>query len=99
MRGREFLRRETAQVESGFRAALPSFAIVDTTGEHHNKRAREDLTGMAAGEIKVLFEQVKLTLELLTLPGHGASAVRRQVFSALLVYILLRRGHCETRRP
>ena len=34
-----------------------------------------------------------------TLPGHGASAVRRQVFSAQLVYILLRRGHCETRRP
>ena len=85
MRGREFLRRETAQVESGFRAALPSFAIVDTTSEHHNKRVREVFTAMAAGEIKVLSKQVKQRLKPVTLPGHGASPVRRQVFSALLV--------------
>ena len=86
MRGREFLRRETAQVESSFRAALPSFAIVDTTGEHHNKRAREVFAGMAAGEIKVLSKQVKQRLKSGNLPGHGASTVRRQIFSALSTF-------------
>jgi hypothetical protein len=32
---------------------LPSFAIVDTAGEHDNKRAREICAGLAAGEIAV----------------------------------------------
>jgi hypothetical protein len=31
----------------------PSFAIVDTAGEHDNKRAREVCAGIAAGEIVV----------------------------------------------
>jgi hypothetical protein len=169
---------------------LPSFAIVDTAGEHHNKRAREVCAGIAAGEIvvfdkayvdfdhladldargvwwvtrakdnmsfrvrrnlvkdegkivrdqmvqidggravrrveawvevdgedrlmvfitnnpnwsptsvcdlyrrrwdiEVFFKQVKQTLKLGTFLGHSANAVRWQVFSALLVYVLLR---------
>jgi hypothetical protein len=169
---------------------LPSFAIVDTAGEHDNKRAREVCAGIAAGEIvvfdkayvdfdhladldargvwwvtrakdnmsfrvrrnlvknegkivrdqmvqidggrvvrrveawvevdgeerliifitnnpnwsptsvcdlyrrrwdiEVFFKQVKQTLKLGTFLGHSANAVRWQVFSALLVYILLR---------
>lgn len=169
---------------------LPSFAIVDTAGEHDNKRAREVCAGIAAGEIvvfdkayvdfdhladldargvwwvtrakdnmsfrvrrnlvkdegkivrdqmvqidggrvlrrvqawvevdgeerlmvfitnnpnwsptsvcdlyrrrwdiEVFFKQVKQTLKLGTFLGHSANAVRWQVFSALLVYVLLR---------
>jgi Transposase DDE domain/Domain of unknown function (DUF4372) len=169
---------------------LPSFAIVDTAGEHDNKRAREVCAGIAAGEIvvfdkayvdfdhladldvrgiwwvtrakdnmsfrvrrnlvkdegkivrdqmvqidgdrvvrrveawvevdgkqrlmvfitnnptwsptsvcdlyrrrwdiEVFFKQVKQTLKLSTFLGHSANAVRWQVYSALLVYVLLR---------
>lgn len=169
---------------------LPSFAIVDTAGEHDNKRAREVCAGIAAGEIvvfdkayvdfdhladldargvwwvtrakdnmsfrvyrnlvknegkivrdqmiridggrivrrveawvevdgedrlmvfitnnptwsptsvcdlyrrrwdiEVFFKQVKQTLKLGIFLGHSANAVRWQVFSALLVYVLLR---------
>lgn len=169
---------------------LPSFALVDTAGEHDNKRAREVCAGIAAGEIvvfdkayvdfdhladldargvwwvtrakdnmsfrvrrnlvkdegkivrdqmvqidggrvvrrvqawvevdgeerlmvfitnnpnwsptsvcdlyrrrwdiEVFFKQVKQTLKLGTFLGHSANAVRWQVFSALLVYVLLR---------
>ena len=35
---------------------LPSFAIVDTAGQHDNKRAREVCAGIAAGEI-VIFDK------------------------------------------
>jgi len=35
---------------------LPSFAIVDTAGQHDNKRAREVCAGVAAGEI-VIFDK------------------------------------------
>ena len=32
---------------------LPSFAIVDTAGEHDNKRAREVCAGLEEGEVVV----------------------------------------------
>lgn len=35
------------------RIDLPSFAIVDTAGQHDNKRAREVCAGIAPGEIVV----------------------------------------------
>jgi len=41
-------------------------------------------------DIEVFFKQVKQTLKLGTFLGHNANAVRWQVFSALLVYVLLR---------
>jgi hypothetical protein len=40
--------------------------------------------------IEVFFKQVKQTLKLSGFLGHSANAVRWQVFSALLVYVLLR---------
>jgi hypothetical protein len=41
-------------------------------------------------DIEVFFKQVKQTLKLTNFLGHSANAVRWQVYSALLVYILLR---------
>ena len=41
-------------------------------------------------DIEVFFKQVKQTLKLGSFLGHSANAVRWQVFSALLVYVLLR---------
>jgi hypothetical protein len=41
-------------------------------------------------DIEVFFKQVKQTLKLGGFLGHSANAVRWQVFSALLVYVLLR---------
>lgn len=41
-------------------------------------------------DIEVFFKQVKQTLKLSTFLGHSANAVRWQVYSALLVYLLLR---------
>ncbi|MFN0129697.1 MAG: IS4 family transposase [Verrucomicrobiales bacterium] len=41
-------------------------------------------------DIEVFFKQVKQTLKLGTFLGHSANAVRWQVYSALLVYVLLR---------
>jgi len=41
-------------------------------------------------DIEVFFKQVKQTLRLSNFLGHSANAVRWQVYSALLVYVLLR---------
>lgn len=41
-------------------------------------------------DIEAFFKQVKQTLKLSTFLGHSANAVRWQVYSALLVYVLLR---------
>jgi hypothetical protein len=41
-------------------------------------------------DIEVFFKQVKQTLKLSSFLGYSANAVRWQVFSALLVYVLLR---------
>jgi hypothetical protein len=41
-------------------------------------------------EIEVFFKQVKQTLRLSNFLGHSANAVRWQVYTALLVYVLLR---------
>jgi len=41
-------------------------------------------------EIEVFFKQIKQTLQLADFLGHNANAVRWQVWTALLVYLLLR---------
>lgn len=41
-------------------------------------------------DIEVFFKQVKQSLKLGTFLGHSANAVRWQVYTALLVYVLLR---------
>jgi Transposase DDE domain/Domain of unknown function (DUF4372) len=41
-------------------------------------------------DIEVFFKQIKQSLRLASFLGHSANAVRWQVFSALLVYVLLR---------
>jgi len=46
---------------------LPSFAIVDTAGEHDNKRAREVCAGIAAGEI-VVFDKAYVDFDHLADP-------------------------------
>ena len=48
-------------------------------------------------DIEAFFKQVKQTLKLSTFLGHSANAVRWQVYSALLVYVLLRfHAHLST---
>lgn len=44
----------------------------------------------ARWDIEVFFKQVKQTLKLSSFLGHTANAIRWQVWSALLVYVLLR---------
>ena len=41
-------------------------------------------------EIEVFFKQIKQTLKLADFVGHSANAVRWQIWTALLVYVLLR---------
>jgi IS4 transposase len=41
-------------------------------------------------QIEVFFKQIKQTLQLADFLGHNANAVRWQVWTALLVYLLLR---------
>jgi hypothetical protein len=52
---------------------LPHFAIVDTAGEHDNRRAHELCTGVAAGEI-VIFDKAYLDF------AHLADLAQREVF-------------------
>ena len=54
---------------------------------------------------QVFFKQVKQTLKLSGIVGYGTNAIRWQVWTALLVYVLLRSaahlsawGHSFTRR-
>ncbi|MBT5928526.1 MAG: transposase [Verrucomicrobia bacterium] len=44
----------------------------------------------ARWQIEVFFKQIKQTLKLTDFLGHSANAVRWQVWTALLVYVLLR---------
>ena len=56
---------------------LPSFAIVDTAGQHDNKRAREVCAGIAPGEI-VVFDKAYVDFEhLLDLDLRGVWWVTR----------------------
>jgi hypothetical protein len=56
---------------------LPSFAIVDTAGEHDNKRAREVCAGILAGEI-VVFDKAYVDFpHLAGLEERGVSWVTR----------------------
>jgi IS4 transposase len=41
-------------------------------------------------DIEVFFKQVKQTLKLGSFLGHSANAVRWQVYTALMVYVMLR---------
>lgn len=52
---------------------LPRFAIVDTAGEHDNRRAHELCAGVAAGEI-VIFDKAYLDF------AHLAALAQREVF-------------------
>jgi hypothetical protein len=52
---------------------LPQFAIVDTAGEHDNRRARELCAGVRAGEI-VIFDKAYVDF------GHLADLAIREVF-------------------
>ena len=56
---------------------LPSFAIVDTAGQHDNKRAREVCAGIAAGEI-VVFDKAYVDFDhLVDLDSRGVWWVTR----------------------
>jgi hypothetical protein len=56
---------------------LPSFAIVDTAGQHDNKRAREVCAGIAAGEI-VVFDKAYVDFDhLVDLHDRGVWWVTR----------------------
>src|SRR2546423_4069377 len=56
---------------------LPNFVIIDTAGEHDNKRAREICAGIRSGEI-VLFDKGYLDFgHLLDLDERGVSWVTR----------------------
>ena len=56
---------------------LPSFVIVDTAGEHDNKRARELCAGLKSGEIS-LFDKAYVDYEHLgDLDERGVSWVTR----------------------
>jgi hypothetical protein len=56
---------------------LPSFVIIDTAGEHDNKRAREVCAGIKSGEI-VLFDKGYVDYEhLRDLEGRGVNWVTR----------------------
>jgi hypothetical protein len=56
---------------------LPSFAVVDTAGEHDNKRAREVCAGILAGEI-VVFDKAYVDFpHLAELDERGVSWVTR----------------------
>jgi hypothetical protein len=56
---------------------LPSFAIVDTAGEHDNKRAREICAGLAAGEIAVFDKAYIDFAHLAELDARGVHWVTR----------------------
>jgi len=60
-------------VRLNLQSFLPHFAIVDTAGEHDNRRARELCAGVRAGEI-VIFDKAYVDL------GHLADLAMREVF-------------------
>lgn len=58
-------------------SCLPSFAIVDTAGEHDNKRAREICAGLAAGEIAAFDKAYIDFYHLAELDARGVHWVTR----------------------
>jgi hypothetical protein len=60
-------------VRLNLQSFLPHFAIVDTAGEHDNRRARELCAGVRAGEI-VIFDKAYVDFE------HLADLAMREVF-------------------
>ena len=60
-------------VRLNLQSFLPHFAIVDTAGEHDNRRARELCAGVRAGEI-VIFDKAYVDF------AHLADLARRDVF-------------------
>lgn len=61
----------------GLNGFLPTFAIVDTAGEHDNKRAREVCAGLEAGEIVVFDKAYVDFAHLHDLDLRGAQWVTR----------------------
>jgi hypothetical protein len=61
----------------GINSFLPTFAIVDTAGEHDNKRARELCAGLEAGEV-VIFDKAYVDFSHLhDLDARGVNWVTR----------------------
>jgi hypothetical protein len=67
----------------------PKLMVFITNGTEWSPRSVCDLY-KARWEIEVFFKQVKQTLKLSGFVGHSANALRWQVWTALLVYVLLR---------
>ena len=80
------LRRVEALVEVAGRERVMGFI---TNHTEWSARSVCDLY-RARWEIEVFFKQVKQTLQPGGFPGHSANAIRWQVWSALLGYVLLR---------
>lgn len=80
------LRRVEAWVEVD---GAPRLMVFLTNNKEWSPRSVCDLY-RARWEIEVFFKQVKQTLKLSGFLGHSANAIRWQVWSALLVYVLVR---------
>jgi len=80
------VRRVTAWVEVDGKRKLFSFL---SNNRQWSARSICDLY-KARWQIEVFFKQIKQTLKLTDFLGHSANAVRWQVWTALLVYVILR---------
>ncbi|MGI8603838.1 MAG: IS4 family transposase [Verrucomicrobiales bacterium] len=89
----EFVRRIEAWVEVDGRECLMFFL---TNNMEWSPRSVCDLY-RARWDIEVFFKQLKQTLKLSDFLGHSANAVRWQVWTALLTYVLLRFQACVGR--
>jgi Transposase DDE domain/Domain of unknown function (DUF4372) len=89
----EFVRRVEAWVEVDGKECLMIFL---TNNMQWSPRSVCDLY-RARWDIEVFFKQIKQTLKLSDFLGHSANAVRWQVWTALLTYVLLRFEACVTR--
>ena len=82
----EFMRRITALVEvDGYEKEM----VFLTNNLEWSPASVADLY-RCRWSIEVFFKQIKQTLQLADFLGHSANAVRWQVWTALLVYVLLR---------
>jgi hypothetical protein len=84
--GPEVLRRVAALVEVDGEEREMTFL---TNNLQWSPRSVADLY-RCRWQIEVFFKQIKQTLQLADFLGHNANAVRWQVWTALLVYVLLR---------
>jgi len=82
----ELMRRVVALVEIDGQAREMTFL---TNNLQWSPRSVADLY-RCRWQIEVFFKQIKQTLQLADFLGHNANAVRWQVWTALLVYVLLR---------